>query len=1021
MPLLRTLALLVLLLVVGLTGCVVWLGRFEEGSRWLVERGLALLPVETSVSGVTGSLIGGLNIDRLDIVLTTAEIHVAGASAYWDPLGLFVGDVVVDSVSVRSLEVVPLAREESEPPDDALFWLQLPLDIRINSGRVERLQIAAALFENIELAGILGMGRLDVLRLAGDIEGVSIAASGRLAGPAPGELQATARWKLPRAGFSGEGTFSGSIDVLNFEHSVVTPAEFSAEPVKATGAISDLFSGPAVAGTVTWTEFVIPGERPVRVRTGEFGVESDFRTAVVDGSALLIVQGVPDLPVNLQAHADFETVRIDNFVFSVFGGSVAGDGLINYRDGLRGNLNLRATGIDTAEVLPDVPGSLNFAATVQIDAPDTLTIDVLSSDALLAGRRLRGTGSFDVRAGRPGRVVAGINAGANKLTANLDLSRGLAGRVSLRVSEPERLLPGLRGRLDADLELAGTLADPAGVVSIEASAVGYAGQSVDSLSVVGSLQSDGTLDGSVEALNVRSGERQLGEFIVEVTGTTDDHAISARLSNGLVDVRLTTEGGWRGDALVENIVTGRVQPDRLAAWELAEPALLRLATSGFSLGAHCWAQAEARLCLGESRWAEGSGSGTLAVSNFALGTFQPFLPEGYTVAGSVDVDADVRIESGDAFGRLRWRQSETTLGYSDEASEFTTTLDRVTLDVDARPDLANLVLSLAGENSLAAEAEATITGPLGLDGILAAEISAGVPDVALLRPLLQNVAGAGAIEGALAVDLDISGTLGEPVFAGGGNLLDGLVELPDVGITLSDIEIQADSAGDNALRINGKLRSGEGTARIGGDIRIDDAEGVVADLTLEGENLQTVRMPELSLDSSPDLNIHIARDQFDIQGSVFIPRATAELRDLPQTAVERSPDVIVHAPDRVNEERSTIVTGEVDVQLGPAVQFSGFGLESRLEGNLRLVQRRQGALRGFGTVRVRDGFLNGYGRELRVDRGDLTFTGPLDDPAINILVSRDTIYESRQYTIGLELSGTASNVRTEPYSRPGDE
>jgi translocation and assembly module TamB len=55
---------------------------------------------------------------------------------------------------------------------------------------------------------------------------------------------------------------------------------------------------------------------------------------------------------------------------------------------------------------------------------------------------------------------------------------------------------------------------------------------------------------------------------------------------------------------------------------------------------------------------------------------------------------------------------------------------------------------------------------------------------------------------------------------------------------------------------------------------------------------------------------------------------------------------------------------------------------------------------------------------LRVDRGTLTFTGPLDDPAVNVQVSREAVYENRRYTVGLRLSGTASNLKTEPFSRP---
>ncbi len=178
-------------------------------------------------------------------------------------------------------------------------------------------------------------------------------------------------------------------------------------------------------------------------------------------------------------------------------------------------------------------------------------------------------------------------------------------------------------------------------------------------------------------------------------------------------------------------------------------------------------------------------------------------------------------------------------------------------------------------------------------------------------------------------------------------------------------------------------------------------------------------MPDLSVDTSPDPTLRIAEDVFDISGTLAIPSATAQIRDLPQGSVPRSDDVVVHVPERtVEQPTGTIVTGNVEVVLGDDVRFSGFGLSARLDGGLRLTQARGDFLRTRGTVRVRDGFLTGYGRELRVDRGELTFVGPLDDPLINIQVSRESIYEGRRYIIGLRLTGSAQNVITEPFSRP---
>ena len=331
--------------------------------------------------------------------------------------------------------------------------------------------------------------------------------------------------------------------------------------------------------------------------------------------------------------------------------------------------------------------------------------------------------------------------------------------------------------------------------------------------------------------------------------------------------------------------------------------------------------------------------------------------------------------------------------------------------------------SISGAEGLSLAASADVDGPLAERSPVTASAKGSLPSIGLLRPLLQRVVNPGELQGELAIDLDVGGTLGDPVFTGGAYLRDGSLGLPDAGITLSDINIAAEANSADKLVISGQLRSGDGSAEIRGDIYSEvnkqGAPGLVASVSVKGENLASVRAPDLSVDTSPDLKLRISAGEFDVSGNIVIPFARTEIRDLPGNAVPRSKDVIVHAPERgVNPQDETIVTGDIEVLLGDDVRFKGFGLDSRLNGTLRLKQDRGGNLAAAGMVRVQDGFLTGYGKELRVDRGELTFTGPLDDPVINIQVSRESTYEGRQYTVGLRLSGTAQNVRTEPFSRP---
>jgi translocation and assembly module TamB len=359
------------------------------------------------------------------------------------------------------------------------------------------------------------------------------------------------------------------------------------------------------------------------------------------------------------------------------------------------------------------------------------------------------------------------------------------------------------------------------------------------------------------------------------------------------------------------------------------------------------------------------------------------------------------------------------VSYSDNIETFQTRFDQIRIDLTSNSTQTNLAANLNGEQGLKMMASAEVNGPLLADSPLKASAKGRLPDIGLLRPLLQQVADPGELKGDLKINLNAGGTLGDPVLNGGAYLADGSLGLPAAGIVLSDINMAAESKGADKLRVTGKLRSGDGSARITGEVRATEEPGLVADLRIQGENLATVRLPNLVVDSSPDLKLRISEDVFDISGTLLIPRASAQIRQLPRTAVARSADVIVHAPEgAIEKTKETIVTGDVEVVLGDDVRFNGFGLDSRIDGKLRLTQGLSGYLYSGGTVRVRDGFLTGYGKELRVDQGELTFTGPLDDPLVNIQVSRESYYEGRQYTIGLRLTGSAQNIKTEPFSRP---
>jgi translocation and assembly module TamB len=998
-----------------LIATLTWLVKSEQGSRWLIEQGLPFVPVPIEARGISGALADGLGVDELHITLPAAEIQASGVVVSWRPASLLAGIVDIRHAYIAELDIDIISAESSgDPVDDDLFWLLIPLRIDIAAGQLDQLRIDQAVFEDLKVAGSIGHGKLEIESVSGQTAGVQLQASGKLDGPAPGDLAAKVAWEVPAQDLMGSGSFSGNIESLDFNHVIKLP-----DVVNFKGTIHDLFESPSLTGVADWSKVRLPGERAEYIETSRFSIQSDFRSARIDGNAKLMLEGLPGAPVQLQALVDLEGVAIESYRVDMLDGQISGDGRIEFREPLTGRIKIDAARINTALLNSQLPGELGFASVLLIESVDRFVLDITAANARVVDRDFNGTGKLTVSNGKPALVDASIVAGGNRLTANVELEKQLAGRIDLQAPDLGMLWPGLQGKMQASIDLAGSMKNPQGRITATAQSVAYEGQSLKSLAFSGEVLSGNRVSGELDATGLVASGQQLGNLDMGLSGTLAEHSSVFKLQGGVVDLELHAEGGWDGEYLNQRFDYGYVQPDGFERWQLEKEALLRLSAARGHLGAHCWKQARAGICIDESSWDDGSLQTAMAVNDFALASLRPLLQEGYSIEGSVDADLKLLRNVKGLQGELHLRQSRTVLSYSDEIDTFTTTLDEVRIDVVSNERQTNLEASLSGEEGMNIAANAKVSGPLVTDSPLKAEASGRLSSIGLLRPLVQRVAQPGELEGELRVDLKVSGTLGKPIFTGGAYLAEGKLGLLGAGVTLSGINMAAESRGGDKLVVTGELYSGQGKAEILGEIRATQSTDLEADIRIQGQNLATLRVPDLTVDTSPDLRIRIGDGLFDISGNVLVPTALAEIRDLPQGAVPMSPDVVVHAPEREADQLAeTRVTGDVEVTLGENVQFRGFGLDSRLGGGLRLRQARDSDLRTSGTVRVREGFLTGYGRELRVDRGELTFTGPLDDPLINIQVSRESIYEGRQYTIGLRLTGSARNVHTQPFSRP---
>ena len=92
---------------------------------------------------------------------------------------------------------------------------------------------------------------------------------------------------------------------------------------------------------------------------------------------------------------------------------------------------------------------------------------------------------------------------------------------------------------------------------------------------------------------------------------------------------------------------------------------------------------------------------------------------------------------------------------------------------------------------------------------------------------------------------------------------------------------------------------------------------------------------------------------------------------------------------------------------GERLYFQGRGLDTRLAGEVRLTGTPGPGLKAEGVIRTVSGTYDGYGQELTIERGVLTFQGPLDNPRLNVLALRKGL----PVEAGVEVLGTMTRPR----------
>ena len=102
------------------------------------------------------------------------------------------------------------------------------------------------------------------------------------------------------------------------------------------------------------------------------------------------------------------------------------------------------------------------------------------------------------------------------------------------------------------------------------------------------------------------------------------------------------------------------------------------------------------------------------------------------------------------------------------------------------------------------------------------------------------------------------------------------------------------------------------------------------------------------------------------------------------------------------------------MELGDKLKINGMGAEARLGGKLQVGGFLPADPQLTGVVNIVDGSYQAYGQNLKFTKGLIRFTGPVDNPSLDIEAKRPYL----PVEVGISITGQASNPRISLISKP---
>ena len=877
----------------------------------------------------------------------------------------------------------------------------------------------------------------------GTTEDLDISAFG--AGKALGIMSAKLAITLDRDGFTARGPVTapgleaGAIQVdmrgayadrrlVLRDSTLLHAASDTRATVRGTVDVEPDGQRLALSGTWSTLQWPLAAAEPAFTSTGGRYTIDGVKPWKVHAEGDIAAAGLSGLPATLDGTLGSESLTIDAATLGIYGGTAGVTGEARWAPGESWTVAGHMSGMDPALLREDLPGRLDFdfrASGAPFGAAGSIEFSLARLTGRLRGLAASGSGQFTKPAGSEDWQFQDVDLLWGRTHIQLDGSLGTPRDIRFALDADDLSLfdKDARGRVSARGRYAGSDDAPLLLFKARGADFEWHGLQADEFEadVDIDLQEPGHAQGKVDLAGIRYGSRTAQHATVDISGTARSQRVNLDISVAPYRAVLAAEGTiedqrWRGS--VQSVA---VTDDSALELHLEKPAPVALDLAQFELTDLCLAGEQARGCISGRRVPDGGWDSTFSIQEMPLRAFTAGLRQNMDYEGTINLQGELAgspdgLPIGSLHAELMDAQLLHQLGNGQTES---LSLGTGTVQARATADAFQAQVSLNGGTS------GNITGRLTgerntvrwQDYPIRGELSARADAL----PLLDiYVGGIDKATGQLTAQVDVSGTLGKPAWAGQLTLADASIDVYQVGLALRDVTLVA-QLNTESLDVTGQSRLGDGLANFSGKFRWPDNE-LIGTLHVEdqsGKGLRVVNVPEARIDASPRLDFRLdPGHRIAVSGEVRIPKARLEPADL-TNAVLASDDERVVGETPVDPEKRWTVTGNVRMVLGDDVNINSLGLTAKLGGAIAVTADESPVTRGQGELNIKSGKYRAYGRLLDIERGRLIYNNvPINNPGVELRAQKEFANEFSTVTAGVNVRGLLRSPQVTFFSDP---